>query len=74
MAAKRRKAENAILASVHETAIGLHGIGLVDKSRMREFEALCLVPIEPPAPAEIRVDGYPALKKRKSRPRQEQAS
>jgi len=54
MTTKRRKAESSILASVHETAAGLHGEGLIDKATMREFDALCLNPVEPLAPEEIR--------------------
>ncbi|WP_411269209.1 helix-turn-helix domain-containing protein [Sphingobium sp. SCG-1] len=52
--AKSKRAESPILASVHEAAAGLHRIGLVDKSTMREFDALCLTPVEPMAPEEIR--------------------
>jgi putative transcriptional regulator len=33
---------------------GLHKAGLVDKATMREFDALCLTPVEPLAPEEIR--------------------
>src|SRR5271156_2745055 len=54
MATTSRKAENGILASVHRTAAGLHKAGLVDKATMREFDALCLTPVEPLSPAEIR--------------------
>jgi len=56
---KAKRAESPILASVHEAAAGLHRIGLVDKSTMREFDALCLTPVELMAPDEIR-----ALRKR----------
>lgn len=54
MATRRRKAESGILASVHKTASGLHKAGLVDKATMREFDALCLTPVEPMTPEEIR--------------------
>lgn len=54
MAATKKMAESGILASVHRTAIGLHGAGLVDKATMREFDALCLTPVEPLTPQEIR--------------------
>lgn len=54
MTIKQSKAESPILASVHETAAGLHRIGVVDKATMREFDALCLTPAEPLAPDEIR--------------------
>ncbi len=49
-----RKADSSILASVHKTAAGLHKAGLVDKATMREFDAICLTPVEPLSPGEIR--------------------
>ena len=52
--AKNKRAESPILAAAHEAAAGLHRIGLVDKSTMREFDALCLTPVKPMAPEEIR--------------------
>lgn len=54
MATMRPKTESAILATVHKTAAGLHKAGLVDKATLREFDALCLTPVEPLAPDEIR--------------------
>ena len=54
MATTKRKAESGILASVHKTASGLHKAGLVDKATMPEFDALCLTPVEPLTPEEIR--------------------
>ncbi|MCA7118381.1 MAG: DNA-binding transcriptional regulator [Acidibrevibacterium sp.] len=54
MAAIKKKVESGILASVHKTAAGLHTAGLVDKATMREFDALCLTPVEPLTPDEIR--------------------
>lgn len=54
MATIKRKVESGILASVHKTAADLHKAGLVDKATMREFDALCLTPVEPLAPEEIR--------------------
>ena len=50
----KRRAEAGILASVHETAAGLHKIGVIDKATMREFDALCLAPVQPLSPDEIR--------------------
>ncbi len=50
----RPKTESAILATVYKTAAGLHKAGLVDKATLREFDALCLTPVEPLAPEEIR--------------------
>lgn len=42
-----------LMASVHETVEGFHGIGLIDKKTMREFDTLCLTPVEPLTPAQI---------------------
>ena len=54
MATTKNKVEGGILASVHKTAASLHKAGLVDKATMREFDALCLTPVEPLTPEEIR--------------------
>ncbi|WP_393997376.1 helix-turn-helix domain-containing protein [Xanthobacter cornucopiae] len=54
MAATKKMAESGILASVHKTAAGLDTAGLVDKATMRDFDALCLIPVEPLTPEEIR--------------------
>lgn len=42
------------MAAVHETVEDLHEIGLIDKCTMREFDELCLTPIRPLIPDEIR--------------------
>lgn len=52
--ATKRKADAGILGSVHKTAAGLHKAGLIDKATMREFDALCLTPVEPLTAQEIR--------------------
>ena len=54
MTATKSKADGGILGSVHKAAAGLHKAGLVDKATMREFDALCLTPVEPLTPEEIR--------------------
>jgi putative transcriptional regulator len=54
MATRRRKTESGILASVHAAASGLHRAEIIDKATMREFDALCLAPVEKLAPQEIR--------------------
>ena len=41
----KRKAQSPILESVHETALGLHRLGFIDKRKMQEYDALCLEPI-----------------------------
>ncbi|HEY9722474.1 MAG TPA: helix-turn-helix domain-containing protein [Oscillatoriaceae cyanobacterium] len=35
-----------MLDAVHETASDLYASGLIDRRRMREYDALCLEPIE----------------------------
>ncbi len=54
MAKMDTKAESDILQTVHKTASGLHRAGVIDKATMREFDALCLTPVTPMAPEEIR--------------------
>src|SRR5688572_17942538 len=49
-----RKTKSAILEAVHETALGLHRAGAMDVMTLREFDRLCLPPIEPLAPEQIR--------------------
>lgn len=49
-----RKTKSAILAAVHETAKGLHDAGVMDQVTLREFDRLCLPPVEPLAPEQIR--------------------
>lgn len=43
-----------VMASIHETAEGLRGAGLIDKQTMRQFDEACLTPVQPLAPEEIR--------------------
>lgn len=40
------ESRNDILSVVHETASGLYEIGVIDKETMREFDELCLTPVE----------------------------
>lgn len=49
-----RKTKSAILEAVHETAKGLHDAGVMDQLTMREFDRLCLPPIEPMEPGQIK--------------------
>jgi putative transcriptional regulator len=50
---KAAKHHSRLSAAIHETAAGLHRIGLIDKATMREFDASCLTEIEPLSPREI---------------------
>ncbi len=50
----RKQYRSPLMASIHETAEGLHAAGLVDKRTMREFDELCLTPVRALKPKEIR--------------------
>ena len=49
-----RKTKSAILEAVHETATGLHKAGVMDRVTLREFDRLCLPPVEPLQPMQIK--------------------
>jgi putative transcriptional regulator len=49
-----RKKKSAILEAVHETAQGLYKAGVMDQLTLREFDRLCLSPIEPLEPEKIK--------------------
>lgn len=49
-----RKAKSAILEAVHETAKGLHKAGVMDQLTLREFDRLCVPPVAPLKPAQIK--------------------
>ena len=42
------------LAAVHETALGLVEAGVMDKRTMKAFDEMCLTPVEPLTPEQIR--------------------
>ncbi|MDP3511701.1 MAG: DNA-binding protein [Sulfuritalea sp.] len=48
-----RKTKSNILEAVHDTAKGLHKAGVMDMMTLREFDRLCLPPVEPLAPEQI---------------------
>lgn len=49
-----RKTKSTILEAVHDTAKGLHKAGVLDQVTLREFDRLCLPPIEPLGPEQIK--------------------
>jgi putative transcriptional regulator len=49
-----RKKKSAILEAVHDTAKGLHKAGAMDQVTLREFDRLCLMPIESLEPEKIK--------------------
>ena len=50
----REQYRSPLMASLHETAEGLHAAGAMDKRTMREFDERCLTPVRPLRPKEIR--------------------
>ena len=49
-----KKYRSRTLAAVHETALGLHQAGVMDKRTMKAFDAMCLTPVETLTAAQIR--------------------
>ena len=49
-----KKKKSSILAAVHETASGLHRAGVMDQVTMREFDTMCLPPVEDLPPKAIK--------------------
>mgnify|MGYP001594432255 FL=1 len=49
-----RKTKSAILEAVRETAKGLHAAGVMDQLTLREFDRMCLPPVEALRPEEIK--------------------
>ena len=49
-----RETKSVILEAVHETDKGLQAAGVMDRVTMREFDRLCLPPIKPLQPEEIK--------------------
>ena len=49
-----RQYRSRAMASIHETAEGLHAAGVMDKQTMREFDEACLMAVRPLTAAEIR--------------------
>ena len=45
---------SSLLASIHETAEGLHKAGVLAERTLREFDELCLTPVRPLPPGKIR--------------------
>lgn len=51
--AKLGNYRSRLAEEIHETAAGLHRIGLLDTATMREFDASCLTAVEPLSPRQI---------------------
>lgn len=49
-----RKTKTAIREAVHSTAKGLHKAGVMDQLTLKEFDRLCLLPVEPLKPEQIK--------------------
>ena len=49
-----KKYRREALAAVHETTLGLHEAGIIDKQTMKDFDEICLTPVENLTAKEIR--------------------
>lgn len=49
-----RKKKSEILEAVHETAQELYQSGAIDRVALREFDRLCISPLEPLSPEKIK--------------------
>ena len=49
-----RKTKSTILEAAHKTAKGLHAAGVMDQVTLREFDRMCLSPVEPLCLEEIK--------------------
>jgi putative transcriptional regulator len=49
-----KKYRSDALAAIHETMEALHELGTVDRQTMREFDEMCLTPIEVMLPEQIK--------------------
>ncbi len=49
-----RKKKSTILEAVRQTSRGLHSAGAMDMITLREFDRLCLPPVKPLRPEEIK--------------------
>jgi putative transcriptional regulator len=49
-----KKYRSNIMAAIHETAVDLDRVGGMDKKTMRQFDVLCLTPIQEMTPRKIR--------------------
>jgi putative transcriptional regulator len=49
-----KKYRSSLLASVHETAKGLHDSGVMDKRTTRKFDVMCLTSVRPLSARQIR--------------------
>jgi putative transcriptional regulator len=50
----RRDYKSDALASVHESAVALFKVGAIDKTTMREFDRMALVPVRTLTPSRIK--------------------
>jgi len=49
-----KKYRDEAFAAIHETMEALHDIGAIEKRTMREFDEVCLTPVDVLAPDEIK--------------------
>ena len=50
----KKRYKSSVMASIHETAKDLHSAGVMSDRTLREFDALCLTPVQSLTPQEVR--------------------
>lgn len=51
---KKKTYNDELAGAIHEIAAGIYDAGLMPKSTMREIDELCLTPVEPLTPEQIK--------------------
>jgi putative transcriptional regulator len=51
---RTKQYRSSLMGSIHETAEGLHAAGVMDKKTLRRFDTMCLTPVRPLRPQDIR--------------------
>ena len=51
---KTKAYKSKILGAIHETVTDLYEAGAMDKRTLRKFDTMCLTPVKPLSPEEIR--------------------
>jgi len=64
----KNKYNSDFLESLHETAVGLHNIGVINDKEMREYDQDCLVPAQKkPESTSVKVNPTPVYAKSSKR-------
>ena len=51
----RKKYRSDAMPAIHETMAALHKVGAIDKQTMRRFDDVCLTPVQPFSPKQLKL-------------------